>query len=71
MDFVKGLQRSERKDTIIVIVDRFIKYKHFIVLPHPFLAQDITHLFPDHFYRFYGLPVTIIIDRDKIFTSFF
>jgi hypothetical protein len=30
-----------------------------------------VQLFPDHFYKFHGLPVVIVIDRDRIFTSVF
>lgn len=73
MDFMKGLQRSEGKDIIMVIVDMFIKYRHFIALPHPFLLQDIDHLFLNHFYKFHGLPVMIITDREirslKVFSK--
>jgi hypothetical protein len=35
MDFVEGLLRSEGKDTIMVIGDRFTKYEHFITLAIP------------------------------------
>jgi cytochrome c-type biogenesis protein CcmH/NrfF len=44
---MKGLPRSEGKDTIIVIMDMFTKYGHFIALAHPFTTQDIVgrHLY--------------------------
>jgi transposase InsO family protein len=71
MDFVEGLPRSEGRDTIMVIVDRFTKYEHFIALAHPFTAQDVAKLFLDHIYKFHGLPVRILTNRDKIFTSLF
>jgi len=71
MDFIEGLPSSDGKNTIMVVVDRFTKYGHFIALSHPYTAQDIAQLFLDHFYRFHGLLAVIIIDRDKIFTSIF
>lgn len=36
MDFVKGLPSSDEKNAIMVVVDRFTKYKHFIALGNPF-----------------------------------
>jgi hypothetical protein len=71
MDFIEGLLSSDGKNAIMLVVDRFTKYKHFIALSHPFTSQDIAQLFLDHFYKFHGLPAIIIKDRDKIFTSIF
>jgi len=71
MDFIEGLPKSEGRDTIMVIVDRFTKYGHFITPAHPFTAQDVAKFFLDHIYKFHGLPATILIDRDKVFTSLF
>jgi len=71
MDFIEGLPKSEGKDTIMVIVDRFTKYGHVITLAHPFTAQDVAKFFLDHIYRFHGLPATILTNKDKVFTSLF
>ena len=71
MDFIEGLPSSEGKNAIMVVMDKFTKYGHFIALSHPYTAQVIAQLFLDHFYKFHGLPAVIITDRDKIFTSIF
>jgi hypothetical protein len=65
MDFIEGLPVSNKKDVIMVVVDKFTKYGHFIALAHPFSALQVARAFMDHI----GLPEFIISDRDKIFTS--
>jgi hypothetical protein len=69
MDFVEGLPKSKNKDTILVVIDKFTKYAHFLPLSHPYTAMSIAHIFHNEFYKLHGLPSTIISDRDKVFTS--
>ncbi|KAK4388623.1 Retrovirus-related Pol polyprotein from transposon [Sesamum angolense] len=69
MDFVEGLPPSEGKDSILVIVDRLTKYSHFLPLKHPYTASSIAKTFFDNIYKLHGLPVSIVTDRDRVFTS--
>ncbi|WVZ90411.1 hypothetical protein U9M48_036717 [Paspalum notatum var. saurae] len=71
MDFVEGLPRSSSANCILVMVDKFTKYAHFIALLHPFSAQKIAKVFLQSVYKLHGMPVSIISDRDRIFTSTF
>ena len=38
LDFIEGLQVSQGKDTIMVVVDRLSKSAHFFTLSHHFTA---------------------------------
>ena len=71
LDFVEGLPRSGNANCILVVVDSFTKYAHFITLLHPFTAAKVAQLFLNNVYRLHGLPTIIISDRDRVFTSTF
>ena len=69
MDFVEGLPKSQKFDTIMVVVDKFTKYGHFIPLAHPYTALHVAQAYLDSVYKLHGLPQGIVSDIDKIFTS--
>lgn len=69
LDFVEGLPLSGSANAILVVVDKFSKFAHFIPLQHPFTAFSVAKLFMDYVYKLHGLPLAIISDRDRIFTS--
>lgn len=71
MDFIKGLPLSQGASVIMVVVDRLSKYAHFIVVALPFTASKIANLFILHVFKLHGMPVSIVTDRDAIFTSVF
>jgi hypothetical protein len=53
----------------MVVVDKFLKYVHFIPLVYPFTALMIAKVFLAEVYKLHGLPLTIILGKDPIFTS--
>jgi hypothetical protein len=69
LDFVEGLPRSGQYNCILVVVNKFSKFAHFIPLRHPFTAFSVTKLFLDNIYKLHGMPASIISDRDRVFTS--
>jgi len=69
LDFVEGLPRSGNSDTILVVVDKYSKFAHFIPLRHPFTALSVAKAFLDHVYKLHGLPSSLVSDRDRVFTS--
>jgi hypothetical protein len=71
MDFITGLPKSEGFDVILVVVDRFTKYSHFVPLKHPFTAPVVARAFVDNIVKLHGMPHSITSDRDCIFTSIF
>lgn len=71
LDFIEGLPVSNRYDTILVIIDKFSKYGHFVPLKLPFTAHKVAQAFLDNVYCRHGMPQVLISDRDKVFTSAF
>jgi hypothetical protein len=71
MDFIEGFPRVNGKSVILIVVDRFSKADHFIPLGHPYTAPSVARLFFDHIVKLYGIPSSIVSDRDLAFTGHF
>ena len=68
MDFIKGLQKSEGKSVIMVIVDRLTKCAHFCALSHPLKDSTFSTTFMETVQKLHGSPKIIVSDKDSIFT---
>jgi hypothetical protein len=65
MDFIEALPISGSTNCILVVVDKFSKYSHFIALHHPFTARVVAQAFLDNVYKLHGLSATIISEGSK------
>ena len=71
MDFVEGFPRVGGKSVILMVVDKFSKFAHFIALGHPYTASSVARAFFESIVRLHGFPCSIVSDLDPIFTSNF
>ncbi|KAA0061627.1 putative polyprotein [Cucumis melo var. makuwa] len=72
MDFLFGLPRtSSGHDGIWAIVDRLTKTTRFISIKMTSTLDQLTRLYVDKIVSQYGVPVSIVSDRDPRFTSKF
>ena len=69
MDFVTGLPEAEGHDAILTIVDRLTKRVLLIPTTTTATAKDTAELLISHLYRTFGLPDSIVSDRDPKFVS--
>jgi hypothetical protein len=70
MDFITDLPLSEGCDSIWVIVDMFSKMTHFIPLKKDRKkTDDLIRIFAREYWRFHGVPMDIVSDRDSRFTA--
>ncbi|KAL5775964.1 hypothetical protein ACOSP7_013524 [Xanthoceras sorbifolium] len=71
MDFISALPKSDGCGSIMVVVDRFSKYATFIAAPTDCTAEQAARLFLRDVVKYWGVPRTIISDRDPRFTGKF
>lgn len=71
MDFIEGLLSSNDHNTIVVLVDRYQKYDHCMVLGHPFIAQQVAQVFMNEVFKLHGVLKNIVSDRDPLFLNSF
>ncbi|GMJ01176.1 hypothetical protein HRI_003786800 [Hibiscus trionum] len=71
MDFIEGLPISKRFNFILLIIDKYTKYGHFLPLAHPFTTTEVASAYLDNVFKLHGSPKVIVSDRDRIFTNIF
>ncbi|GBG86598.1 hypothetical protein CBR_g41663 [Chara braunii] len=70
MDFMDTLVTSKSgMRQIFVIVDRFSKFARLVAMPETAKTEYVIKLFKENWVRDFGLPKSIVSDRDVRFTS--
>jgi hypothetical protein len=76
MNFIVGLLvfqtwSGQKRDSILVVVDRFTKYAAFIPTTSKLTASGLADLLIAHIYSRYEIPKGIISDKESLFISKF
>ena len=71
MDFVGPVPKSKGYDMLFVVTDRLTGYVKVEPTLQTATAKDIAELFHRTWFRQFGLPHSIVSDRDKLFLSHF
>ena len=72
MDFVVGLPCTHAGyNAIWVTVDRLTKSAHFLAIRNNFSLNRLAELYVNEIVKLHGVPVSIVLDRDPRFTSWF
>ncbi|QRW18530.1 Retrotransposable element Tf2 protein [Rhizoctonia solani] len=70
-NFITGFPKLQGFDTILVVIDSFSKFGHFIPTTKKLLAKGLAELFISHIWKLHGLPVKTILDRGTTSTGKF
>ena len=72
MDLITNLLKTkDKKDAIIIFVDRLTKMIYAISTTIDVDAPRVAQIFFKEIFRLHGLPKVIVSDRDPKFTSLF
>jgi len=72
MDFVTSLSKTMTGlDVVWVVVDRLTKSTHFLPIKTTYDMSHLAKEYVSEIVRLYGVPASIISDRDPCFTSQF
>ncbi|KAF8751565.1 hypothetical protein RHS01_08145 [Rhizoctonia solani] len=70
-DFIMGFPKSNGHNAILVVIDSFSKFGHFIPTTKKVTSKGLADLFISHVWKLHGLPVKTISDRGTTFTGKF
>ena len=69
MPKTKNAHGKETMDQVLVVVDRFSKQVILAPIRNNFMTKEVIVIFWKRIFAVFGIPETIISDRDKIFKS--
>ncbi|QRW24722.1 Retrotransposable element Tf2 protein [Rhizoctonia solani] len=70
-DFITGFPKSQGHNAILVVIDSFSKFGHFIPTSKKVTLKGLADLFVNHVWKLHGLPIKTVSDRGTTFTGKF
>ncbi|QRW23049.1 Retrotransposable element Tf2 protein [Rhizoctonia solani] len=70
-NFITGFPKSQGHNAILVVIDLFSKFGHFIPTSKKVTAKGLADLFITNVWKLHGLPIKTILDRGTTFTGKF
>ena len=64
MDFITGFPKVDGFTSIMVIVDRFLKYATFVPMPKKCTVEMMAKLFMKNIVKLWGIPSDNVSDQD-------
>ena len=69
VDFITKLPVVVGKDVILVVCNRLSKITHFVATTKETTAEGLARLFRNNIWRLYGLPESVVLDRELQFAT--
>jgi len=75
MNFIIKLSKStnlatrDKYDSILVMIDKLIKYSHIIACKDKFTAKQLRYIVLNRLIRYHDILKELTSDKDKLFTS--
>jgi len=69
IDIIRPLPKSDGKDTIVVIVDRFTKMIRLKATTTSVSSEEIAKIYWDKIWKLHGIPQIVLSDRRLQFVS--
>lgn len=71
MDSIEWLRIAHNYNVIMVAIDRFTKFGHFVPLSHLYIAAIVAILLMNNVFKLHGLPKSIVSNKNLVFVSSF
>jgi len=75
MNFIIKLPKStnlaigDKYDSILVMIDKLIKYSHIIACKEKFIVEQLRYIVLNRLIRYHDILKGLTSDKDKLFTS--
>ncbi len=64
-----NLTTKDKYNSILIIINKFIKYLYIIVYKEKFIAKQLKYIILNRLIRYYNIFKKLISNKDKLFMS--